>query len=442
MTTRCASLVTIARQICLLTCVSALVAYGSLARAQEPSEQHWVGTWATAGVAQPVTGPLSSLAGPPPAFVNQTIRQVVRVSLGGQRIRVTLSNTFGVLPLDIGSARVSRLTAGAGIESGSTQRVTFGGREATTIPAGAIVVSDPIAIEVPALSDLVIDLYLPGDTTALGSPLTIHGGSNQTGYVSELGDHTGAIDLPVQSTATTWFFLSSVDVLAPTDVGAVVLFGDSITDGNGSTDDANNRWPDYFARRLSEAEIPMGVLNLGISGNRVLSDGLGVSALARFDRDVLAQSGVTHVVVLEGINDIGLALNELGLPRSDTRPTADDIIFGHEQILARAKSHGLTVYGATFLPFAATSLAIVPNYWSPEGEQTRQSLNTWIRTSGAYDGVIDFETAVHDPAAPTKIRAQYDSGDGLHPSDAGYEAMAEAIDLDLFRASETMASAH
>ena len=225
-------------------------------------------------------------------------------------------------------------------------------------------------------------------------------------------------------------------MVASDDVGAVVLFGDSITDGTGSTVDTNNRWPDHLARRLDEANIPMGVLNLGIAGNRVLSDGLGVNALARFDRDVLAQAGVTHVVVLEGINDVGLALNDLGLPRSESRPTAEEIIFGHQQLIARAKSHGLSIYGATFLPFEGTSLAVIPNYWSADGEATRQAINDWIRTSGAYDGVVDFEAAVRNPDAPTRIRPRYDSGDGLHPGDAGYAAMAEAVDLELLRVVE------
>ncbi len=413
--------------------VAGFLGTGLLVSAQGQEAAHWVGTWATAVVSQPVTGGQNSLAPPPPIFADQTLRQVVRVSLGGERVRVVLSNTFGTLPLDIGGAQVARRSKDAAIESGSNRRLMFGGRDTTTIPAGAVVVSDPVDLDLLPLSDLVIDVYLPGDTSALGSPLTIHGGSNQTTYVSSSGDHTGSADLPVDSTATTWFFLSRVEVMAPTAVGAVALFGDSITDGDGSTDDANNRWPDYLARRLADANIPMGVLNLGISGNRVLSDGLGVSALARFDRDVLAQAGLTHVVVLEGINDIGLALNQLGLPRSASLPMPEDIIFGHEQLITRARSHGLSVYGATFLPFAGTSLAVVPDYWSPDGDATRQAINEWIRTGGAYDGVIDFEPAVQDPDAPTMILPRYDSGDGLHPSDAGYEAMADAIDLELLR---------
>ena len=332
-----------------------------------------MGTWATAVVSQPAAASQNPIAPSPPAFANQTLRQVVHVSLGGERVRVVFSNTYGTLPLDVGSAQVARRARDAAIEAGSNRHLTFGGRGATTIPAGAFVVSDPVDLDVPPLSDVVIDLYLPGDTAALGSPLTTHGGANQTSYVSSPGDHTGVTDLPVDSTATAWFFLSRVDVVASDDVGAVVLFGDSITDGTGSTVDTNNRWPDHLARRLDEANIPMGVLNLGIAGNRVLSDGLGVNALARFDRDVLAQAGVTHVVVLEGINDVGLALNDLGLPRSESRPTAEEIIFGHQQLIARAKSHGLSIYGATFLPFEGTSLAVIPNYWSADGEATRQA---------------------------------------------------------------------
>ena len=421
------------RTVVTLMCAVCLLAHATLARGQEGNPEHWVGTWATAVVSQPATAGRSPIAPPPPVFANQTLRQVVHVSLGGERIRVVLSNTYGTLPLDVGSAQVARRAQDAAVEPGSNRQLTFGSHKETTIPAGAFVVSDPVDLEVPPLSDVVIDLYLPGDTAAVGSPLTTHSGANQTSCVSSPGDHTGITDLPVDSTTTAWFFLSRVDVVASNDIGAVVLFGDSITDGTGSTVDTNNRWPDHLARRLDGANMPMGVLNLGIAGNRVLSDGLGVNALARFDRDVLTQAGVTHVVVLEGINDVGLALNNIGLPRSEPRPTAEEIIFGHQQLIARAKSRGLTIYGATFLPFEGTSLAVIPNYWSAEGEATRRAVNDWIRTSGAYDGVVDFEAAVQNPDAPTRIRSRYDSGDGLHPGDVGYAAMAEAVDLDLLR---------
>ncbi len=412
------------RPVVALVCALCLLVNGSLASGQERDRERWVGTWATAVVSQPG----------PTAFANQTLRQVVHVSLGGERVRVVLSNTYGTLPLDVGSAQVARRAEDAAIESGSNRQLTFGGRTGTTIPAGALVISDPVDLRVPPLSDIVIDLYLPGDTAALESPLTTHGGANQTSYISSPGDHTGVADLPLDSTTASWFFLSRVDVMASDDTSALVLFGDSITDGTGSTADTNNRWPDYLARRLEEADIPMGVLNLGIAGNRVLRDGLGVNALARFDRDVLAQAGVTHVVVLEGINDVGLALNAIGLPRSEERPSAEEIIFGHQQLIARAKSHGLTIYGATLLPFEGT--AVIPNYWSTDGEATRQAVNDWIRTSGAYDGVIDFDAAVRDPDAPARLRSRYDSGDLLHPNDVGYAAMAEAVDLELLRAVE------
>ena len=234
----------------------------------------------------------------------------------------------------------------------------------------------------------------------------------------------------METTTLSWFFLSRVEVAAPEDVGAVVLLGDSITDGSQSTDDTNNRWPDHLARRFAAENIAMGVLNLGIGGNRLLTDGLGVSALARFDRDVLAQSGVTHVIVLEGLNDIGLARNEFGIPRHEPPPTAADLIAAHQQLVERAQAYGLTIYGATLTPFEGTE---IPSYWSPEGDATRRAVNEWIRTSEAYDAVIDFEAVVRDPATPTKVLAEYDSGDHLHPGDGGYEAMANAVDLALLQ---------
>lgn len=395
-------------------------------------EEHWVGTWATAVVEQAGIPGVPETQGP--SFANQTLRQIVRVSLGGARVRVVLSNTFGTTPLEVGAAQIARPAKNAAILGSSRRALTFGGRASATIPAGAVIVSDPVGLPVPALSDLAIDLYLPGDTAASGSPLTTHSSASQTNYLSTTGNHTGANELPVQTTLPSWFFLSRVEVAADEGVGAVVLLGDSITDGTGSTSDTNNRWPDHLARRLAAANIPMGVLNLGIAGNRVLSDGAGVSALARFDRDVVAQSGVTHVVVMEGINDVGLARNQLGMPRSDTPPTAADIIAGHQQIITRARAHGLTVYGATLTPFEGTAIPVVPDYWTAEGDMTRQAVNEWIRTSGAYDAVIDFDAVVRDPASPMQFLPEYDSGDHLHPGDVGYAAMAEAVDLELLNA--------
>lgn len=394
------------------------------------SGEHWVGTWATAVVARPQT-PSQPLQDPSPLnFHDQTLRQVVHVSLGGDRIRVVLSNAFGTDPLAIGAAQIALRAQGAAIVPASSRALTFDGRSVATIPAGAVLFSDPVAFTVPALADLAIDVYLPGDTGASMSPLTTHTAAHQTNYVSTAGNHNGVAELPVETTMLSWFFLSRVEVAAPEDVGAVVLFGDSITDGSQSTDDTNSRWPDHLARRFAAESIEMGVLNLGIGGNRLLTDGLGVSALARFDRDVLAQSGVTHVIVLEGINDIGLASNEFGLPRHEPPPTAADLIAAHQQLVERAHAYGLTIYGATLTPFEGTE---IPSYWSPEGDATRQAVNEWIRTSQAYDGVIDFEEVVRDPAAPTKVLPLYDSGDHLHPGDRGYEAMANAIDLSLLQ---------
>jgi lysophospholipase L1-like esterase len=252
------------------------------------------------------------------------------------------------------------------------------------------------------------------------SPVTTHNGASQTNYVSGAGNHSGEAAMTVERTAGAWFLLARVEVAPGGGAGAVVAFGDSITDGARSTSDLNGRWPDHLARRLAARKgKQVAVLNAGISGNQVLGDGAGVSALARFDRDVLMQTGVTHVIVMEGINDIGLA-------RSNPRPGAEDLIAGHKQLIARARARGLKVYGATLTPFEGAA------YWTMEGETKRQALNQWIRTSGAYDGVIDFDQVTRDPAAPTKFLPAYDSGDHLHPGDAGYKAMGEAIDLKLF----------
>ena len=389
---------------------------------------NWVGTWATAVVARPPQGAtfLGQAEKSPLNFNNQTLRQIVRTSLGGDRLRVVLSNTFGTAPLPIGSARLALRDKGAAIVAQSDRPLTFGGRPAATIPPGAVIVSDPVSLKVPAFADLAVDIYLPGDTAAGTSPLTMHTAALQTNYVSPPGNHVGAAALPVATTTESWFFLARVEVVAPRLTGAIAALGDSITDGTSSTADTNNRWPNHVARRLAARKINMGVLNVAIAGNRVLSDGLGVNALARLDRDVLAQPGVTHVIVLEGINDLGLP----GMTREASRPGAADLIAGHRQIIARARARGLKVYGGTLLPCEGVIFA---NYWTPEGEATRQAINQWIRTGKEYDGVIDFDTVMRDPGAPTKLLPKYDSGDHLHPNDAGYQAMADAVSLELVK---------
>jgi lysophospholipase L1-like esterase len=403
---------------------------------------HWVGTWATAVVSRPqaLLPPAPASAGAPPAgpaapagqaaFENQTLRQVVHVSVGGSRVRVVFSNAFGAAPLTIGAAHAARRASGAAIAAGTGHRLTFDGKAGVTIPAGASAVSDAADLQVPALSDLVVDVFLPSET-ARTMPLTSHNGAWQTNYVSDAGNHVGAAALPVAATVPSWFFLARVEVLAPSAAGAVVAFGDSITDGTRSTNDTNSHWPDFLAKRLQAGGRPMGVLNLGIGGNRLLGDAIptpaynaGIGALARFDRDVLAQTGATHVVVLEGINDIrGFA--GPGTPRQSL-PTADEMIASYRQMVARAHAHGLKIYGATLTPYGGS------NGWAAEDDAKRQAVNRWIRTGNAFDGVIDFDAAVRDPGDPTKLQIAFDSTDHLHPSDAGYEAMARAIDLTLF----------
>ena len=421
--------------------------------------QHWLGTWfasSTARVDQPAaqaqaapaTSNRQALAIPPSVlavapnqeltvggqsplhFNNQTLRQIAHISVGGSRLRVVLSNTFGTVPLTIGAAQVALRDKHATITPQSNRVLTFGGVARTRVPAGAILVSDPVDLVVPDFADLTIDLYLPDDTAAMKSPITTHPASWQTNYVSPPGNHAGAVSLPVQTTTAyrrgdglptaTWFFLARIEVMAPRQAGAIVTIGDSITDGTASTTDANNRWPDHLARRLANAGLRMAVLNAGIGGNRVLSDGNGPGALARFDRDVIAQTGVTHVIVLEGINDIGQG-------GQSASPSAADLIGAHKQMIERAHSRGIRIYGATLTPFEGA------NYWTPEGEAKRQALNEWIRTSNAYDAVFDFDSAVRDPNHPTKTRTEYDPGDHLHLNAAGYQVVANAVDLTLFR---------
>jgi lysophospholipase L1-like esterase len=430
---------------------------------------HWVGTWATAVVARPA-GPPAAPAGfgaglpapqcfgqapaaqaaatapaPPPFtppaagpgggrgqgggrggpptplnFANQTLRQIVHTSIGGDRIRIVVSNAFGTSPLAVGAAHVALREKESAIVVKSDRVLTFGGSPTINVPPGASVVSDAVALTVPPAADLAIDLYLPGDTTATSSPLTTHGGALQTNYVSAPGDHAGEPELLEATTFANWFFLARVEVTAPEQVGAIVAFGDSITDGTRSTVNMNSRWPDYFAKRLQAQKINMSVLNQGIAGNRVLGDGAGVSALARFDRDVIAQAGVTHVIVLESINDIGIA-------RDSQCPSAADLIAAQKQLIERAHARGIKIYGATLTPFEGAA------YWTAEGEAKRRAFNEWIRTGKAYDGVVDFDAAVRDPMSPTKIQQQYNPGDNLHMNDAGYEAMAAAIDLAMFK---------
>jgi lysophospholipase L1-like esterase len=294
-----------------------------------------------------------------------------------------------------------------------------------TIPAGAPMLSDPVDIDLPAQSSLAVSLYLPKLTVAN----TFHSLGLSTTHVSPPGDYSDAVAMPTASTTQSWFFLTAVTVEAQKKNAAIVTIGDSITDGYASTPDANQRWPNLLAARLqTDRDLRhLAVLNQGISGNRTLFDFIGPNALARFDRDVLSIPGVKYVILLEGINNIGLP-GAFGLP--DESVSAADIIAGHMQLITRAHERGLTIYGATLTPFEGTTF---PGYYTLDGEAKRQAVNQWIRTSGAFDAVIDFDKAIRDPANPIRMLPAYDSGDHLHPNDAGYNAMANYVDLELFR---------
>jgi lysophospholipase L1-like esterase len=335
-----------------------------------------------------------------------------------------LTNRFGTAPLTVASAYVARRERDAAIVAGSAHPLTFSGQRAATIPAGAILVSDPVSLTVPSQSDVAIDLYLPADTASSPSPLTMHANAVQTSFVSTTGDHAGAAAMPVAATTQSWFLLARVEVINRQASGAVVVFGDSISDGTRSTADTNSRWPDHLARRIvNQAGVAtLGVANAAIAGNRLMSEALppfGINALARFEEDVLMQPGTRYVVVMEGINDIGMA------PAGAT-PTVAEIIAAHRQLIERAHTWGLKIYGATLTPYEGAA------YFKPQGETIRQGVNQWLRSGGGYDGVIDFDALIRDAAAPSKMDPRYDSGDHLHPNDAGYAAMGNAVDLKLF----------
>lgn len=374
---------------------------------------HWTGTWAASPTVAGDDGPAAA------GFDDATVRDVVHTSVGGKAVRIRLSNTFGEQPLTIDEATVAVRDEGAGIRPGTLQQVTFGGARTFTIPVGAQVYSDPVRMRVRPLSDLAVSLYFDGPT----GPVTQHPLGTSTTYIAPDGNsaHATGADAYTES-AQSWFVIDGVDVRGARQAGSVVTLGNSITDGYASTPDANHRWPDLLARRLQRqhGRKPLGVLNAGISGNRVLTDAgtAGVSAQARFDRDVLAQSGVRTVVVMEGINDIG---NDAGV---DGGPlTARQLIAGLKNIARRAHARGLSIIGGTLTPYKGAG------YFSPRGERIRQRVNHWIRTGDAFDGLVDFDKVTRDPQHPRRFLPRYDSGDHLHPSDAGYRAMAGVVRL-------------
>lgn len=391
-----------------------------------PATVHWTGTWA----ASPCAPPAATERIQKPGFHDETLRLIVHTSIGGDAVRIRLSNTFATEPLTVGAAHLALRESGGTIKGGTDRALTFSGRAFVTIPGGASVLSEPLPEAIPALADVAVSLYLPGDTL----PGAIHYGAQQTSYVAA-GNQVQAGSLNAARTLTQWPLLTAVEVSSRTAQGAIVTLGSSTTDGAHSTMDTNHRWPDFMARRLQgDAGLrTFGVLNEGIGGNRVLHDGrgpnasaFGPSASARFDRDVLAQAGVRYVVVFEGGNDI----NHPGdsAPLSET-VTADDMIAGYRQLIARGHEHGLRVILGTITPFGGS---VKPDV-QPAREAKRSAVNHWILTGNEADGTVDFSHAVADPAHPERIAAQFDSGDHLHPNDAGYEAMAGALDLRLFR---------
>ena len=398
---------------------------GRRTQAQElrcPHSDNWVGTWSTSMMpAQAILNPDILLN-----VENQTLRQIAHVSLGGDQVRVRISNAFGSMPLTIGAAHVALQDTAASIVPNSDRALTFSRHHSVVVPPGQEVVSDSIQLEVAKFSNLAISLFVPQAT----APGTWHEMAQQTIYISPPGNFTSTTVMPTQATGTSYYWLSGVEVQAPQNDFAVVAFGDSITDGMGSTVDANHRWPDYLSLRLNANCGPhqgrVGILNQGISGDRVNYDIVGPSALSRFDHDVLAQPGVKYVIAMIGINDFGIAA-VLGI--QNQVETAADVISGLDELIGRAHARGLPIYGGTLTPFEGT---IFPGYFTPDNEVKRQAVNEWIRTSRSFDAVIDFDAVLRDPAKPTQLLSAYDSGDHLHPSDAGYQVMANAFDLGLF----------
>ena len=390
------------------------------------AQEHWVGTWAAS---QQLVEPRNSLS--EDDLRDATLRQIVHVTIGGEKLRIRLSNRFGTTPLKFTAVHVARAVspASAKTDSATDLALTFSGDVSVTIPAGADYLSDPVALSVAPLSDLAITLYIETPP----SQQTGHPGSRANSYVAH-GNLVSAPDLPSGRKVEHWYFIAGVDVAVTAPAAAIVTLGDSITDGHGATTDGNNRWPDLLARRLQGESATRGVavLNAGIGGNRLLLDGIGPNALARFDHDVLTLQGTRAVIVLEGVNDLGMLTHNADVPQAEHNALIQGIIGAYQQMIARAHAHDIRVVGATIMPFVGSAF-YQPG---PITEADRQAVNKWIRTPGHFDRVIDFDQVTRDPEHPDRLLAAFDSGDHLHPSHAGYAAMADAIPLSLFAFAE------
>ena len=384
---------------------------GPCVPAQEPA---WTGSWAAAPVAAAAE---DNALGPQ----GKTYRDIVHLSLGGKAIRLRISNEFGATPLTVASVHVALSSGGDAIQPASDRAATFNAEPSVVIPAGSIAISDPIAMPVQPFANVAVSLFVPDQS---GVSLTGHMLATSTNYVAA-GNVAASASIESATKVTHWYLLKGVDVDAGSHAAAVVVLGASISDGYHSTPDKNVRWPDDLAARLQAGKktSQIGVLNEGISGNRLLHDSTGPSALARFDRDVLAQAGAKYVIVSLGTNDIGRTFFP-NKPHQEV--TAEQMKWAMQQLVLRGHARGVKVIATTLTPFEGAA------YYNEAGEQMRQAFNTYVRTSGIADGVIDFDRAAEDPAHPARLLPAYDSGDHLHPNDAGYKAMADAIDLKLF----------
>jgi lysophospholipase L1-like esterase len=388
-----------------------------MVRAASASSENWVGAWSTSPISFVDTGISNE------GFNNTSLRQIIHPHIDGSKIRLKLSNLYGIKAVTFKSVHVALQDVGASILPGTDRKVTFkSGHSTITILPGAEVWSDPINLQILDYHNLAVSLYIAG----VSGPATWHPMALQKNYISNSGDHTADLQASAYvKTTTSWFWLTGVEVVADETVkGALVILGDSISDGNHSTIDANQRWPNYLARRIRKEspQYQLAVLNQGISGNRLLTDisGCGLKTPDRLEHDVLQQNKLKAVVLLIGINDIGNGCHD-----------PDKLIAAMKRIIDSVHAKGARIYGGTITPYAIR--ANRPGYFTPEGELARQAVNNWIRTSCAFDGVIDFDQAIRDPKNPLTMLSLYDSGDHLHPNDAGYEAMANAVDLGILK---------